>query len=130
MGDGTINVNTWNPGTTIYNITNWGNVILNISWNITNMSGPAAQGWEMNGTDLEIDDDAVRDSDTGNLAAVGLNATNYTFVFGTGLDLCVAYDCNSPLKNESMETHWHIYPPSGLAAGTYYGNLTYRIFAA
>jgi len=128
MGDGTINVNTWNPGTTIYNITNWGNVILNISWNITNMSGPAAQGWEMNGTDLEIDDDAVRDSDTGNLAAVGLNATNYTFVFGTGLDLCVAYDCNSPLKNESMETHWHIYPLAGIAAGTYYGNLTYRLF--
>jgi len=35
---------------------------------------------------------------------------------------------NIPLKNESMETHWHIYPLAGIAAGTYYGNLTYRLF--
>lgn len=91
------------------------------------MSGPSASGWTMNGTDLEIDDDAIRDADTGNLAARGLNATNYTFVFGTGLQLCVSYACNSPLRNQTMATHWHIYPP-GITAGTYYGNLTYRIF--
>jgi hypothetical protein len=130
MGDSPINVDTWNPGTNEYNITNWGNVILNITWNITNVSGPGAVGWTMNGTDLEIDDDAVRDADTGNLAAKGINATNYTFVYSAGLMRCTSYACSGGMtENDTMPTHWHIYPPSGLAAGTYYGNITYKIFA-
>ena len=130
MGDGTVNANVWNNGTIEYNMTNWGNVILNLTWNITNMSGPGSEGWEMNGTDLRIDDDPNAQDDAGNLTARGLNATNYTFVYSSGLRLCTSYACTGGMVNNvSLPTHWHIYPPSGLTAGTYYGNITYRIFA-
>ena len=131
MGDASVAGGVWNNGTVEYNMTNWGNVILNLTWNITNMSGPGAIGWEMNGTDLLIDDDPNAKDDTGNMTARGLNATNYTFVYSSGLRLCTSYACTGGMVNNvSLPTHWHIYPPSGLTAGTYYGNITYRIFAA
>ena len=124
LGDGSPTLGQWNNGTSLATITNWGNDNLNLQWNATNPTS-GSDTWILNNTDFMIDDDTSLNSEPGSsIASVFLNQTQKTFEPASGLQVCTAYDCDNGAINETMSTYFHIYPPTGLLAGTYNSTLT------
>ena len=121
LGEGTPTLGQWSSGTNEYTLTNWGNVILSITWNATNPTSGLGN-WTLNGTDFAIDDDNNYADDTNNLVIVYLNATNKTFEPASGLLRCTSNSCAN--ENSTLNTHYHIAPPLGLKAGNYNTTIT------
>jgi len=127
-GDG-IQLGSWNPGLSLNTMVNYGNVAFNIEWDATD---PSSDGlpcsvrtdtcWALE-TDpgLQIDDDSDQVDDTGNLVAVNVPETPTRIAFEPvgGLEVCDAMDCNNVLLDETLDTYFHIEPPTGLLPGGY-----------
>jgi len=125
LGDGTPTLGQWNDGTVLATMTNWGNDILNILWNVTDPTA-GIDTWNLNSTDFQIDDDNSHTSEAGGeIAPVFLDGTQKTFEPASGLQICVSGACDDASLNETLATYYHIAPPLGLLAGTY--NSTIRI---
>ena len=110
-------------------MTNYGNILFNLTWNSTNpTAGPST--WALNGSDMQIDDDANQSTEPqiDTLSPVYINAAENYFTWGTGIEICQTATCDSPIKNETLPTHWHIYPPLGLAAGIYTNTILYTTY--
>ena len=126
LGNGTVTLGTWNNGTTEYNMTNFGNIVVDILWNATNpVSG--ASTWILNGSDMILDDDPGFDKDGGVLPAVFINGTPQFYNLSTGIEVCLTAMCNNPDINETLPTHWHIALPLGLPQGTYTTTIEYTV---
>ncbi|MEA3430532.1 MAG: hypothetical protein U9R08_04630 [Nanoarchaeota archaeon] len=124
LGDGSIDLNQWNPGTSLATMTNWGNDNLNLEWSATNPTS-GTDTWNLTGTDFQIDDDNSQSAESsGYVAPVYMNTTAKTFEPGTGLEVCSAATCSDNALNETLDTYYHIYPPTGLSAGTYNTTIT------
>ncbi|MCK4521348.1 MAG: hypothetical protein KAU20_02155 [Nanoarchaeota archaeon] len=127
LGDGSTDLGEWNNGTTEYVMTNFGNILLSIQWNTTNptMGGSSGETWTLNDTDFAIDDDNNQADDTGSLTLVCLNATSKTFEPAVGLGTCASDTCAN--ANATLNTYYHIAPPTGLKAGTYNSTITITV---
>ena len=97
-------------------MTNFGNVVLNISWNASDMISQD-DSWELNNTDFAVDDDTFVSEDTADISLSYLNASQNTFEPASGLLICTSDSCSD--TNSTLNTYYHIYPPTGLLAGTY-----------
>jgi hypothetical protein len=117
LGDGSPTLNQWNDGTELAVMTNWGNAILNLTWNITDPTS-GTDTWVLNGTDMQLDDDNDQDGESGGLAPIYMNATQRNFQPVGGLNRCVSMSCDSG-NDETLDTYYHIFPPLGLEAGVY-----------
>lgn len=127
LGGGNPTLGQWNNGTDLALMTNWGNDNLNLQWNTTDPTN-GVDTWDLNGSDMQIDDDNVYNDETsGYLSPVFLNGTSNIFEPGTGLEVCSAFDCNDPNLNETLDTYYHINPPLGLSSGTYNSTITITI---
>ncbi|MBI4149237.1 hypothetical protein HY491_02215 [Candidatus Woesearchaeota archaeon] len=132
VGDGTIALEEWNPGTTNYTMTNYGNQIVFLRWNSTDFTRSlAAKNWTLQGWDFLLDDDTNATGENNETQSIPpLNITNTTagyFNHSTGLVVCAVKECDSIYLNETMNTNWHIYPVAGLGAGTYSATITYVV---
>ncbi len=128
LGDSVIENEEWNIGTNEYNVSNWGNKILDLSWRITNPTNTLNpnQFWDLllypNRFVLDDKADPYPSLDTG-IKSVNLTTTDSQFVYGNGLQTCISFYCNNSI-NETLSTHWHIKPPV-LPEGTYTTDVTY-----
>lgn len=122
LGDDIIELDQFNPGTKEYNISNWGNVIVNLTFNSTNPTNVAdpTKFWNLitdpNG--FIIDDEAFADYPDIYVPSVNITYVQQIFGFEGGLRRCSTIGCNNQV-NETLSTHFHIRPPLGLAGGTY-----------
>ena len=132
-GDG-IQLGQWNPGMSLAEMINHGNILLNIEWDATDPSsdasicdGNTATCWDLSiADDLQIDDDSDVVDDTGSLSVINVPETpsRVAFVPTGGLDICSTMICNDALLDETLNTYFHIKPPTGLSAGDYETTLT------
>ncbi|MFH1642648.1 MAG: LamG-like jellyroll fold domain-containing protein [Nanoarchaeota archaeon] len=131
LGDGTVNMDRWNNGTTAHRMTNYGNDVLVMLWNASNPTMNSTESWTLNNTDFAIDNDDDQGSDTGsyNLTFVYLNATQKYFNHSSGLQVCTSTSCDNENINETLDTYFHIYPPTGLKAGVYNTTITITLGA-
>lgn len=123
LGNGNPTLGQWSAGTNQYVLTNWGNDIMALQWNVSNPTNGVTP-WTLNSTDFAIDDDSTQTDDTNNLQMVYLNATNKYFNYSTGLERCTAWNCNDASRNETLDTYYHIAPPLGLSSGVYNTTIT------
>lgn len=127
LGDGSIDLNTWNPGTSLATMTNWGNDNLNLAWRITDPTS-GSDTWNITGDDFQIDDDSSQSEESsGFISPVYLYTNDSTFEPATGLEVCSDANCNDASLNETLATYYHIKPPLGLAAGTYNTTVTITV---
>jgi len=127
FGDGDIQLNLWNPGTNLSIMTNIGNDNLDLNWTVTDPTN-GIDTWNLNGSDLQIDDDNVYLGEPlGYIAPVYLNLTPSEFQPGTGLEVCSEKTCSDTVLNETLDTYYHIIPPLGLSPGTYNSTITITI---
>ncbi|HLD07184.1 MAG TPA: hypothetical protein VJC16_06685 [Candidatus Nanoarchaeia archaeon] len=130
VGDGSVALEEWNPGTTTYTMTNYGNQIVFLRWNSTDFTrAGATKNWTLRGWDFQLDDDNSQSSEDGSNIPP-LNITNMTaqyFNSSVGLEVCIKKECNTNSLNDTMDTYWHIYPVAGLGAGTYSATITYVV---
>ncbi len=131
LGDGILDLGTWNNGTALATLTNYGNLILNFTWDSTNPDS-GSDIWNLNNTDLRLDDDVQYVEDAGlgiGLDYMYLNGTaNYFFPSATGLELCISDACGNDALNETLSTYYHAYPPEGLLAGQYNSTITITLY--
>lgn len=127
LGDGSINLGQWNPGTTVATMSNWGNEKLDIEWSATDPTS-GSYTWTLNGTDFQIDDDNSHSNESsGHIAPIYLDSSAKTFEPGDGLDVCGSVACNNANLNETLDTYFHILPPLGLPSGVYNSTITITI---
>ena len=109
-------------------MTNDGNIVLFTQWNSSDFTrATATKNWTLRGWDFQLDDDNSQSSeDSGVILQINItNTTTVYFNHSTGLELCVAHNCNDNTLNETLDTYWHVYPVTGLGAGTYQSTITY-----
>lgn len=131
LGGGTPTLGQWNSGTNEYNATNYGNVIFNLTWYSSNPTS-TPNTWTLNGTDMYIDDDDAYTTETyppSQLQKVNISGTEQYYNYSTGTEVCKSAKCDDSNTNETLPTHWHIYPPLGLPAGTYTNTITYTTYS-
>ena len=128
LGGSSVILNQFNTNTTpITVMENWGNLILNLSWRVTD---PISQNdyWNLSvegDNDFLIDDDSdVVAEPTPGIIAVNLTYTNKFFHPNTGLQNCNSNACSNPALNETLSTLFHIRPPLGLLPGLYNNTIT------
>lgn len=127
LGNGSIKLGGWSVNSTAVNVTNYGNDVLNLTWNISNPQlSSGADIWVIDGKDFQVDDDSSYSSQSSDqyLRTVNLSNAGRSFFPASGLQRCISDNCNEGawtqfIKNESMPTYFHIKPPLGLTAGTY-----------
>ena len=128
LGGSTTIINNWNSGTDQYNLSNWGNVPLNITWNATNPTNiiNPSQFWNLSldSNRFQIDDDTSSIFIDSSLQPLNFTYQQRQFIFATGLVRCNSYDCSN--LNSTLATHFHINPPT-LVPGTYRTMITYVI---
>ena len=105
---------------------NYGNVVMNLTWNVSNpkkLGGTAT--WTIN-NDFQIDDDKVYSGSSADtlMKFANLSSTRKSFFPATGLQRCTNSNCNIGaypefIRNETLATYFHIRPPEGLQSGTY-----------
>jgi len=118
-GDSSIELGEWNRGTQSYTIVNWGNDVLDLRWNASNPT-TGTSTWNLNGTDFQVDDDDSQANESaGVLSPVYLNGTKRLFNPASGLQRCISALCSDASLNETLDTYFHIMPPTGLRSGTY-----------
>jgi len=137
-GDG-IQLNQWNPGLSLATMTNKGNILINLEWEATDPSsdgstcdGKTATCWDLSSdlsNALQIDDDNIQETDSSNLFTANIVETPSRITFGPfgGLSICDSINCNSPSLNETLNTYFHINPPTGLSPGTYNTQITFTV---
>lgn len=126
LGNSTITLGSWSTNFTAVNVTNYGNVVLNLTWNASNPTRLGGGGtWTIN-NDFQIDDDKVYSGFTDDTLRkfLNLSSTRKDFFPATGLQRCTNSNCNTGAypqftRNETLPTYFHIKPPTGLASGTY-----------
>lgn len=127
LGDGSIDLNEWNPGTSLATMTNWGNDNLDLNWSITNPNS-GSDNWTITGDDFQIDDDNSQSSEaSGYLSPVYISPNSTVFQPATGLEVCSDASCADAALNETLATYYHIKPPEGLSAGTYNTTITITV---
>ena len=127
---GQVSLNVWNNMTTnTYNITNTGNIILNLSWNATNFTGQyqgAPDTCDVGHDCLFI----ISNTSTalaGDYAYLNWTAAGQWYQPGvttsTGL---LRSTTDEPVKNNNATywTYYHIFPPLGLLNDTYQNTIT------
>jgi hypothetical protein len=124
LGNGSVQPGAWSVGTSNYTLRNYGNTILSIEINASDMIGPLAN-WTLNNTDFAIDDDQDLSDDTGNLALVYLNNTPQSFEYLGGLLKCTSNSCSN--VNATLTTYYSISPPTGLKGGTYNTTILFTV---
>lgn len=125
LGNESITVGGFSTNTTATNLTNFGNVNLSLQWNVSNPTRLGGGGtWTIDGTDFQLDDDSAQGSSDTLITFINLTGTLQNSYPAGGLVVCNADTCNEGYysqftRNETLETYFHIKPPTGLPAGTY-----------
>ena len=124
LGNGSVQTGAWSVGSNNYTLRNYGNTILSIEINASDMI-TSGDTWNLNNTDFAIDDDQDLTDDTGNLALVYLNNTPKAFEYPGGLLSCTSSSCSN--ENATLTTYYNIAPPAGLKAGTYNTTILFTV---
>ncbi len=125
---GTLSLGAWNNGTgdSGTDPTSWntGNVEQDVMWNASDYSS-GSDTLQITDSNYIMDDDKDGTDDTGNLEQVYMNDSSYIQAEfpKTNLKVCNDFVCSSP-SDAMFNIYWHIYIPSGQAAGTYSNDIT------
>ena len=122
FGSGEVNTGEWNNGTSLATLTNFGNVVLNLSWNVTNPTN-GSETWVLNQTDIILDDDTAIFEDN-IFDSIYLSNISTEFIPSDGIEICLSDSCNSASINETLDTYYHVYPLTGLGVGNYTSTIT------
>lgn len=120
----------WATNATAVNLTNFGNVLVSLEWNVSNATRlGGGDEWKIT-NDFLLDDDKIYTAPTEDTLISFANLSNTLISFNqtSGLETCDADECDNGIysswaRNETLETYFHIKPPTGLLSGTYSSSL-------